>query len=316
MEASPLFLCRANGKLLLTGEYLVLDGALALAVPTRYGQTLEIYPTNAENTLHWQSIDHEGNCWFEAWFSRSDYSISQTSDPRTAVRLLQLLNACRVLNPDFLTEKIDLRVVTKLDFPNNWGLGTSSTLVHCLSKWAGIDQFKLLEKTFGGSGYDLACASANGPVFYQIGEKGPGWTVATLSPGFKNQIYFVFLEQKQNSREGIKHYRELGTPKKDLIETVSAYAKAMDTANSLSEFNHIINKHESVLANVLKITPVKQKSFPDYWGSIKSLGAWGGDFVMVTSERSKEETEAYFKNKGYQTILSYTEMVLSEPAAV
>lgn len=31
---------RANGKLLLTGEYLVLDGALSLAFPTRKGQTL------------------------------------------------------------------------------------------------------------------------------------------------------------------------------------------------------------------------------------------------------------------------------------
>ena len=32
----------SNGKLLLTGEYVVLDGATALAIPTKYGQYLEI----------------------------------------------------------------------------------------------------------------------------------------------------------------------------------------------------------------------------------------------------------------------------------
>ena len=33
---------RANGKLLLTGEYLVLKGALALALPTKLGQTMTV----------------------------------------------------------------------------------------------------------------------------------------------------------------------------------------------------------------------------------------------------------------------------------
>ena len=30
----------SNGKLLITGEYVVLDGAKALALPTKYGQNL------------------------------------------------------------------------------------------------------------------------------------------------------------------------------------------------------------------------------------------------------------------------------------
>ena len=32
----------SNGKLLITGEYFVLNGALSLALPTVYGQHLEI----------------------------------------------------------------------------------------------------------------------------------------------------------------------------------------------------------------------------------------------------------------------------------
>ena len=36
----------SNGKLLLTGEYVVLDGAKALAVPTRFGQNLIVKKGN------------------------------------------------------------------------------------------------------------------------------------------------------------------------------------------------------------------------------------------------------------------------------
>ena len=35
----------SNGKLLMTGEYFVLNGALSLALPTVYGQYLEINDT-------------------------------------------------------------------------------------------------------------------------------------------------------------------------------------------------------------------------------------------------------------------------------
>lgn len=35
---------KSNGKLLLTGEYLVLDGAVALALPTKMGQIMTVEP--------------------------------------------------------------------------------------------------------------------------------------------------------------------------------------------------------------------------------------------------------------------------------
>ncbi|PIZ07449.1 MAG: GHMP kinase, partial [Flavobacteriaceae bacterium CG_4_10_14_0_8_um_filter_34_31] len=42
-----------NGKLLLTSEYLVLDGAKALAIPTKYGQYLEVEKLS-EKVLLWK----------------------------------------------------------------------------------------------------------------------------------------------------------------------------------------------------------------------------------------------------------------------
>jgi hypothetical protein len=47
--------------------------------------------------------------------------------------------------------------------------------------------------------------------------------------------------------------------------------------------------------------------FPDYSRAIKSLGAWGGDFVLATGNFNEMD---YFKQKGFHTIISYHKMVL------
>ena len=57
----------SNGKLLLTGEYVVLDGATALAVPTKFGQDLTVEKIQ-EPQLIWGSFTSTGECWFEAVF--------------------------------------------------------------------------------------------------------------------------------------------------------------------------------------------------------------------------------------------------------
>ena len=44
----------SHGKFLLTGEYLVLKGALALALPLKLGQsmTVETFPETSQKTTH------------------------------------------------------------------------------------------------------------------------------------------------------------------------------------------------------------------------------------------------------------------------
>jgi hypothetical protein len=54
--------------------------------------------------------------------------------------------------------------------------------------------------------------------------------------------------------------------------------------------------------------PIKQRLFPDYNGAIKSLGAWGGDFILVSGTT---HPEAYFNSKGYRTIFRYSDLILS-----
>ena len=68
----------SHGKLLISAEYAVLDGALALALPTKFGQSLKVEPTH-KNTIHWKSISNEGVVWFEAEFTIDvDLKVSTT----------------------------------------------------------------------------------------------------------------------------------------------------------------------------------------------------------------------------------------------
>ena len=61
----------AHGKLLLAGEYFVLDGAKSLAVPCKLGQFFRVYsqPQSQENLFSWKSINKDGEIWFEGHFS-------------------------------------------------------------------------------------------------------------------------------------------------------------------------------------------------------------------------------------------------------
>jgi len=45
---------------------------------------------------------------------------------------------------------------------------------------------------------------------------------------------------------------------------------------------------------------------------MKSLGAWGGDFVLATSQASEEETRKYFGQKGFTTVFKLVELMRSE----
>jgi len=124
---------KSNGKLLITGEYVVLDGATALAIPTKFGQSLTITDNN-EQTLHWISKDHTGNIWFETHIDLTTLTSSNTS--KIAKTLCTILQTARIYNTSFLKQSKGVAVLTQLDFPRDWGLGTSSTLINNIAQWA------------------------------------------------------------------------------------------------------------------------------------------------------------------------------------
>ncbi len=292
----------SNGKLLITGEYAVLDGALSLALPTQKGQTLCVIPK--ENGFSWKSFDLNGQIWYEMDDKSTKFGDLSGKITETLIKILDIATE---LNPDFAKKLKNCSVETHLEFERDWGLGSSSTLINNIAQWAEVNPFELLFKSFGGSGYDIACAKNDTPILYQLENEKPKTYPLRFNFPYKNQIYFVHLNQKQNSKEGILLYKTISKSKKNLIATITEITENIIRTNSLSDFCTLIDQHEQVISDFLKLPKVKDLYFSDFQGSIKSLGAWGGDFVLAISNEGNAEN--YFKKKGFPTVIPYQGMI-------
>jgi mevalonate kinase len=301
-------LYQAYGKFLLTGEYLVLKGALALATPLKLGQSLTV-ETACTPSLQWDANNPNGP-WFSATLNPENLEIIDSDDRPKAEKLRQILQAVKQLNPKAFEGNI-LEITTHLDFDPNWGLGSSSTLIANLARWAEVDPYELLKLTFGGSGYDIACATAEGPIFYQLVDGKPWVEPIDFHPPFADHLYFVYQGQKQSSSKEVKAFLEKTNPidlQKD-IEAVSEISKSLVRCENLDEFSMLMQCHERIIARCIGQEPV-QKRFPDFEGVLKSLGAWGGDFILAATNWDSVQVKAYFKEKGLNVVFDYKEMVL------
>lgn len=300
----------SRGKLLLSGEYAVLDGALALALPTKLGQGMHIASDSLPG-LTWEGLDHRGNSWLKAYFEPESLHLL----PNTGIfpvnpdeRLLYTLQTANLLNPNFGFQCSGKKVTTQLEFPRLWGLGTSSTFIANLAQWAEVNPYVLLSKTLGGSGYDIACAGQDTPIFYQRNDSDNPWVKkASFNPEFSDQLWLIYLNQKQDSREGIAAYRARKPLPADFLNRISELTEKFVNARTLLEFKRAITAHETLLSGLLGIQTVQSRLFPDYPGALKSLGAWGGDFILAAGEN---DTPEYFKNKGYTTVLGLRDLMV------
>ena len=314
----------SNGKFLLTSEYLVLKGALALALPLKLGQSLEVEQLETNNEqIQWKAWRPEGR-WFSVTLNRENLVNFSTDDPDKAMRLCQILQAIKQLNPKAF-EGNDIKFTTRLDFDPNWGLGSSSTLIANLARWANVNPYELLKLTFGGSGYDIACATAEEPIYYQLAgldcfvprndakrQSGPTPMVKSVAfqPSFTEHLFFVYQGQKQSSSKEIKAFLEKANPsdlQKD-IEAVSEISRALPKCESLDEFAMLMQCHERIIARCIGQEPV-QKRFPDFEGTLKSLGAWGGDFILAATEWDENQVKTYFKEKDLEVVFGYNDIV-------
>ncbi|GHA42823.1 hypothetical protein GCM10007103_24960 [Salinimicrobium marinum] len=302
----------SNGKLLLSGEYVVLDGATALAIPTSFGQSLRVEKIT-EPVLNWKSIDFKGNTWFEGDFRFEKGQIKATSNSGKnpepiSDKLQNILTEAHKLNPEILSESRGYKISSRLDFPQNWGLGSSSTLINNISQWFDIDPYQLLEKTFGGSGYDIASAQNEHAITYTLNNNKRQVLAAGFDPAFKNELFFVHLNRKQSSRESIAHYRNQPKEKlEEAVEKITSLTHQIIASENLPEFELFLEIHETVISQIIQTPKIKRQLFQDYPRAIKSLGGWGGDFILATGGEKEKE---YFRSKGYETIVSYPEMVL------
>ena len=295
----------ANGKLLLTGEYLVLHGAKAIGLPLKIGQELIVSEESHSCSICWKA-NYLCKIWFECQLNANDFSIISASHPEKAQTLGQIFQTIKTLNPDFQL-KAGTSFKTSLNANPDWGFGSSSTLISLLSQWAGVDPFRLNELVFQGSGFDIACATADGPVFYA--KNNPPQPV-TLDYSFSDQLFLLYSGQKKATAKEVNSFLKEQKVTQKLIEDASGLSDEFAQCTNQSEFNRLIRQHEQLVGNLIGKNPVKAEYFADFSGELKSLGAWGGDFYLISSELPVQKIKNYFENKGLSILFQWNDLIL------
>ncbi len=295
----------SNGKLLLTAEYFVLKGAKAIALPLKFGQSLTVSEGKQKDELSWKAY-HENELWFSARIKLPELHILQATDKKKAAQLVTVFHEINRLNGSvFFNRPLDFE--THLNFNPGWGFGTSSTLIANLARWADVDPFRLNESIFSGSGFDIACASADGPIFYQ--REISAEPIRFEFP-FKHQLHFVYLGHKKTTKPDVEKFLEHGKVGQSEIGQLGMLSENFLKASALEEFQALIFEHENIVSRVLEVEPIKKQRFSDFPGEVKSLGAWGGDFVLAASDLSAKDVRNYFKTKKLETVFSWDELIL------
>ena len=314
MNTTDLKRFESRAKLLLSGEYLVLKGALALALPLRFGQKLTVTNHPGKSLLKWNSLINNKS-WFSAVLFYENFRVAETDRPELAETLCRILSTAKEFQPKFLVPGTEYHVTSEMDFDPDWGIGSSSSLIANIAAWAKCDPYSLNHVIFNGSGYDIACAGSVSPILYKLINHQPSYRDAGFHPSFHRQLWFIYLNRKQNSRESIRK-TVMSHISSNATDTISALTLAMTKADDLRVFQAIMDQHEEIVGRTIHQIPIRDQYFDDFKGSIKSLGAWGGDFILAASSWSEEYVRNYFITKGLSTILSYDDIVFKNNPSV
>ncbi|MDV2447795.1 30S ribosomal protein S6 [Elizabethkingia anophelis] len=282
-----------------------MDGAKALAIPTKPGQDLSAEKIDDHRSLiHWETY-REGKLWLKTCIDYKNLFVTETNIANASAFILKIFSTLKDMGSESLEADYSYILKSNVQFPENFGLGSSSTLMNNIANWGNVDAFALNDIALGGSGYDIAVAKAGAPIIYT--RNGGNKTVETVnySPSFKDQLLFVHLNKKQDSREGITMYKQM-EKSQDLIHYFSELTDEILISKNLENFSLIMEDHEKTMSNFLKIPTVKEKYFKNAPSFFKSLGAWGGDFILTTKFCDYEN---YFLHNGFPNFFSYDELI-------
>lgn len=383
----------ARGKLLLTAEYVVMQGALALACPTRRGQSMYLAPYQPAR-IQWKAFTPRGEVWLEAEWTWMDVrqdaiepgnplkkpagfkplnevALNNKSSGAAVNRLETWLTHALFIsyqtNPEHFREQSDrvksegISVETYLEFEREWGLGSSSTLISLIAQWWGCQPMVLHAATQGGSGYDQACATAGGPIFYQLmGEEvkyssgqllqsnedadsddgfkskhnltdfqathhihrsneattpplyHPIIQSAAFQPSFHEHLLFVYTGKKQSTDHSIRQFWMRSDSNENMILEISECTRQLATATDLKTFMEIMYSHEQIMSGLLGEVAVQTTMFSSFPGQTKSLGAWGGDFILAATSEP-ELARKYLSDSGFPICFAFHELLLCPP---
>lgn len=268
-------------------------------MPTSFGQQLSVKSHQGPEHVLWEALDHENRQWFTAGFDHEG-RVLHGSSAAMAEKLQGFLAPVRNSN----VWNAPVRVQTKVDFPRLWGLGTSSTLCALLAQWAEIDALTY-RKLHGGSGYDLACAQASGAISYALVDGEPE-VLSVQLPEVLQSVVFVYRGAKQQTDSSLQLVGRKPFSAAQ-CEEITQLSEGFLQANSFDELESIIEQHELLIANHLELERAIEGPFKGIRGQVKSLGGWGGDFVMLTRF---EENRQWLEANGFNAIIPFETMAL------
>lgn len=302
MITEPLKLY-SYGKILLTGEYTVLKGAEALSLPVKYGQKMIIKPQK-NDVLEWKTYLKDGSLLLDLKMRKDLEEILEVKPENTGNEIIEILRVLKKMQPNLFNQ--GYKIETRFDFDLNYGLGSSSTLIANLSKWAQVNPFELLDATFDGSGYDVVTSLSGKPVLFQLTGWGRQWEFLSYYPPFHKHLFFVYLNKKQPTYPVVQRFKKMEVPQ-EVIDEISRITEEIIETREWEKFNDLIREHERITGQLIKKKPVQQQLFSDYPGVIKSLGAWGGDMILASGD--PHTTPRYFKEKGYEAIFPFARLI-------
>jgi mevalonate kinase len=302
----------SNGNLLISGEYFVLAGAKALAVPLKYGQEMKIVSNNnSRNVILWKT-NELGQQWFSTELICENLEIKKCSNTDVAQHLQKVLKAVQTFKPELFNKDMSYDITCDVGFRMDWGWGSSSSLTANIASWSGIDAFILNKQISSGSGYDIATSMSSSPLIYQLTNENRKVEKVAFNPLFRKFISFIYLGKKQSTELSIEKNIESVKRDKYLIPLINSLTEKIAAEENVEEFVRCIVEHERIISETLRMKRIKELHFSDFKGEIKSLGAWGGDFAMVVSSLDLISVKQYFKKKNIEILFRFDEIVKNQ----
>ncbi|GAA5220176.1 GYDIA family GHMP kinase [Membranihabitans marinus] len=281
---------------------------MALSAPLKWGQTMKVTESSGSD-LRWVTLDHEGKKWFECILNLIDFSIEKTNDEEKAKFIQQLVTSLIQLNSDFLSKWKKYKVDCVLEFNPAWGFGSSSTLITNLATWAEVSPFELFFETQVGSGFDIASAMADAPILYQKDDESLTFEEIDLSQVVIDHSVVFYRGNKVNSHGAVEKWKMGKKVKSVDIDQMNSLSNAITNCNSVSTYQDAVKEHELLVKKYIDVDCI-QSQFSDYEGTMKSLGAWGGDFGLAVHEDA-DYTLQYLKTKGIDTAFKLGDILLT-----